>query len=415
MGHGSELNIGERLRDARRRADMTQQQLAEHAGISVDVVRKLEQGVNRTALVGTLQRLARALDVDLATLLYPPKPLPTSADPEHRAGVMAIREALTERLELAEVAAEESLLTVDELRRHVDYCWGAYWHGDHAGLGAVLPGVIRQGRLTLREAPADDHPRVADLLAQIFQVTAFVTSNLGYNDLSTIAVERAIDAAAASNDQLRSMVMLGTFVLIIQRQGRAEEARRLAVRLADRIEPRLSQARPEELSVWGHLLLHGATSAGREGRTEEADELLTVADGAAARLGADRTDYQVPFGPSRVTMMHVDVDLVTGRHNRAVRAARRIPGDAAMPLAVRSRHLVDVAFAQSSLGHGADALATILQVERMAPDWLHHHLFPRIVVGDLLRQERRRNAPLRDLVGRLGLDADLGRDLPIGY
>lgn len=416
MEHGSELTIGERLRELRRRVSppMTQRELAERAEVSVDVVQKLEQGVKQTALIGTLQRLARALDVDLTMLMCPPRPLPSGPDFDHRAGIIAIREALTELPEVLDVGAEEQLLTAEELRRQSDHCWGAYWRGDYSTLGSVLPGLIRQGRATLRREHVNERAAVCDQLARIFQVTTMVASNLAHHDLAHLAVEQAIVAADAGGDPLRSAAVRGTYAQVIQRQGRLAEAHRLTVRVADGIEPKMSQARSEELSVWGYLLVLGAASIGRDNRDDEADELLRLADSVALRLGVDRNDYEVPFGPARAAMMGVDVAVVTGREARALKIAKRFPPDAAVPLAIWSRHLTDVAYAQAVMGRTEDALDTILRVERGAPEWISYQRFPRIVVGELLRQQRRRNSPLAALAGRLNLDPDGHSGWPFG-
>ena len=57
------LTLGEYLRRHRLRAGMTQQELAEHAGLSVRAVSDLERGVRRLPYRDTLQRLADALDL----------------------------------------------------------------------------------------------------------------------------------------------------------------------------------------------------------------------------------------------------------------------------------------------------------------------------------------------------------------
>ncbi|MGH3270544.1 MAG: helix-turn-helix domain-containing protein, partial [Trebonia sp.] len=59
--------IGQRIRELRK-PRFTQHDLAAAADVSVDVIRKLEQGRRHTASIGTLQRIARALDVDVAEL-----------------------------------------------------------------------------------------------------------------------------------------------------------------------------------------------------------------------------------------------------------------------------------------------------------------------------------------------------------
>lgn len=54
--------VADRLGDVRRRRGMTQEQLAERAGVSVSVVRKLERGERNGGRMATLLALARALE-----------------------------------------------------------------------------------------------------------------------------------------------------------------------------------------------------------------------------------------------------------------------------------------------------------------------------------------------------------------
>ncbi len=61
-------SIGERIRQLRteRMPRLTQRELAEKSGISVDLISKLEQGTKQSALLTTLTKIARALDVDVS-------------------------------------------------------------------------------------------------------------------------------------------------------------------------------------------------------------------------------------------------------------------------------------------------------------------------------------------------------------
>src|SRR3954454_14065489 len=61
--------LGERVRRLRAERGMTQEQLAERAGVSVDLVKKLEQGRRESARLTTLTKLAQALDVSRSELL----------------------------------------------------------------------------------------------------------------------------------------------------------------------------------------------------------------------------------------------------------------------------------------------------------------------------------------------------------
>ncbi len=72
-----------RLRELRRYRGMTQERPAERAGLSRDVVTKLEQGVRASARIDTLAWLAAALGVPLAALFDneqdPPPPVRSCA------------------------------------------------------------------------------------------------------------------------------------------------------------------------------------------------------------------------------------------------------------------------------------------------------------------------------------------------
>lgn len=70
-GHMSE-HIGERLARLRRMADITQEQLATRSGVSVDVVRRLEQQRKHSARLPTLHALAKGLGTEVTSLLGDP-------------------------------------------------------------------------------------------------------------------------------------------------------------------------------------------------------------------------------------------------------------------------------------------------------------------------------------------------------
>jgi len=58
--------IGRQLAALRHASGLTQEQLAERAQVSVDVIRRLEQGQRQTARFTTLQAIATALDTEVS-------------------------------------------------------------------------------------------------------------------------------------------------------------------------------------------------------------------------------------------------------------------------------------------------------------------------------------------------------------
>jgi transcriptional regulator with XRE-family HTH domain len=123
---------------------MTQREVAERAGVSVDLISKLEQGQKHTALVGTLHKIAQALDVDVSALLARPARIDLEDDPQER-GVLAIRQAITALWEDTEPASAE------ELAQSARYGWACYWTNRFDVLGGLLPAFIADARATASE------------------------------------------------------------------------------------------------------------------------------------------------------------------------------------------------------------------------------------------------------------------------
>jgi transcriptional regulator with XRE-family HTH domain len=399
MATTSDGGIGARIRRLRGKL-MTQQQLADAASVSIDLIRKLEQGRRNTASVGSLQRIARALDIDLGELLAKPGSLP-SGDPD--AGVVAIRRALTTVDDLVdEPVLEGEPLVIREAQRIVQYAWGAYWAGKYDELGALLPSALIQLRATAFDSPVADQAKTRELLARGYWVTGSTLVHLGRQDLAYLAVRQALGEANHGDDALLTAVLHNSVAWHLLVQGRYAESVRVAVRSANAIEP-AGDVLPAHLSVYGSLLVTAATSAGRNRNGEQARDFLAAGAEVAGRIGYDRHDYETPFGPSQVTMQTVDVHVVTDEFGAALAAAKRMPRDAGLPLAARARHLADRAYAHARLGQGQQSLDALLAAERIGPDWIKYQSLPRQVVADLIEHERRIQSPLRGLAKRLGV------------
>lgn len=65
-------SVGQRLRDARRAAGLTQEKLAERVDVSVQTVGRIERGVQRRTPARRIEEIARALDVDLGDVYGQP-------------------------------------------------------------------------------------------------------------------------------------------------------------------------------------------------------------------------------------------------------------------------------------------------------------------------------------------------------
>ncbi len=393
----AEWSIGERIKLFRNAALMTQDDLAVAAGVSTDLIRKLEQGRRDTASIASLYRIARALDIDLGELLGRARPHPFTHDGQ--ALVLPIRDALTPIDDLTGLLDGTEVPTVATLARSVTYGWGAYWGGRYGLLAALLPDLLAQSRTVLRDCARADRALAVDLAAQVQQLTAGTLLRLGATDLAHTAARESLRLATGGEDPLRHAAMRSTLTYVLIRQGRFVDAEQVAAVTAAQIEP-AGNVSTAQLSVYGGLLLRGATAAARGDRAGAADELLTEATAVAGRTGVDRTDYEVVFGPSNVVMQSADVAVVTENYAAAAQVARRMPRNSMLPLAAQSRHLADVAHAQLRLGRDRAAESALLTMEQSAPDWTAHHRLPRMLVGELLTRGRP-SSRLRELAHRL--------------
>jgi len=395
----AEPTIGERLRALRKSSSYTQDDLAAAAEISVDVIRKLEQGRRHTASIGTLHRIARALDVDIAELLGRPRTALAASDNQEQVG--AIRDALTSVDDLLGELDGADAPDLTELSRAVSYAWGTFFAGKYGPLVALLPRLLADAQTVAHAVTTVDLGCAADLAAQVHQITAGTLVRLDAADLGHVAAREALRLAALAPDPLRVASAYYIFGHVLMRQGRFVDAERVSVAAAEAVQA-TGQAGTAQLSVYGGLLLRGATAAARQGRAGAATDLLDEATAVAQRTGVDRTDFEVIFGPSNVIMQTADCRVVAENYVGAAEVARRMPRDSALPLISRGRHLADVAHAELRLGHDRAAESALLTMERTAPEWTAHHQLPRVLVGELLTRGRP-SVRLRGLAQRLNV------------
>lgn len=392
----AEPTIGKRIRELRR-PRYTQVDLAVAADISVDVIRKLEQGRRHTTSIATLARIARVLGVDLADLLASSRPvLAASGDQDP---VIAIRDALTSVDDLLGELDDVDVPDLTEFSRAVTYAFGLYWAGRYGPLTAMLPRLLTEAAAATHGAAPADSARAADLAAQVHRIAASALLHLGAPDLGHVAAREGLRLAAWASDPLRAAAVRCSLGHVLMRQGRFVDAERVSVATAEAVQPH-GDASTAQLSVYGGLLLRGATAAARQRRAGAAADLLAEAATVAQRTGTDRADYDVVFGPGHAVMGAVDCFVVAEDYVAAADMARTMPRDSALRLTTRSRHLADVAYTQLRLGHPSTAESVLLTVEQAAPEWTAHQQLPRVLVGELMT--RGRPSPrLRALADRL--------------
>ncbi|GII65039.1 hypothetical protein Skr01_51240 [Sphaerisporangium krabiense] len=136
------------------------------------------------------------------------------------------------------------------------------WKDDkYAELAAILPKLLTD---TDTLVGLDRSRRV--VRSRLLHLTGWLLTQTRQFEAAEVALRRGLDDA---DDKLDAAAVISTWCWLLLRQGRLEQARRLATTWADDIEPRVSRATPRELSAWGWLLLRSSAAAVRDNRPEE--------------------------------------------------------------------------------------------------------------------------------------------------
>ncbi|WP_367140632.1 MULTISPECIES: helix-turn-helix domain-containing protein [Streptomyces] len=403
-----EPTIGENLARLRAQTGLTQQELSTKSGVSVAAIRVLERNGRTTALMGTLAKLARALDVRPQALLGQPQTL--RQEEGHRASVAALRRSVLALDEvpgvpLAVTADGESAPAVDELSHTVGVLWRQYHHGEFSGLVAGLPGLLGGAKAAVREARGSGRRAASAELSRAYQVAAMVAVHLSQDDLARSALEKAMVAADKAEDQLLIAAGCNALSWVLLRQGEPGLAAQLAVGAAEELNPRMAASDYAALRMWGRLMLSAVTAASRQEDFDGAAELLASAKRCTKVVRTDRMDYVngghgSAFGPSKVSMVAVELAMAQGHPGEALRLAKKVPPTRRLPPATRGRHLLDVAQAQTWEARFTEAVATLTRVQAMAGEWMRYQVLARDTVQQIFDNKGRRRidglAPLAE-------------------
>jgi transcriptional regulator with XRE-family HTH domain len=405
---GRELSIGQRIAMHRRRLGLTQDGLAMRLHRSKSWVTKIERGERPLDSVRTLLEVARALGVEVRELTGQPW-FPEPGGPGHEA-VPAIRRALLalapppvvdvnggERTRPRELPALEAAVLEA----------GRLWQTEPNPFSVVvplLPGLIAELRLAVEAAPAAEQRRAWRVLALLGHLGQEVLARLGEPDLSWIAANQAMQAAQRVADPALLGASAWRVCHAVLRVDDVEEVHTVATSALRELAPRLAEASPALLSVSGGLYLVGAVAAARAGDRTTASGFLERARMTARRLGGDRNDFWMTFGPTNVALHDVAVLIEAGNPRAAVRQGVRVDPSGLPSLERQSTHHVQLAHAHMLQRNDPEAVRELLLAERLNPEGLRYNMLAHDFVRSMLRRERRRVPPgLRGLARRLSL------------
>lgn len=379
-------HLGKTLRRLRRLADLTQEELAERSGVSVDVVRQLEQRRKHSARLPTLHALANGLGVELTTLLGDPPGVTASGESDGPRFV-AVRRAIMPALWGPPPPPLGADFSASGLRDRIAEAWTQYHDAEFDAVMKALPDLIAEARAASAAGGDDERAAGFAALGKSLQLAGHVAVRMGKTDLALAGLERAVGAAERSADPLLLPMIVNSTAWTYQRQGRLEDALAIALHAADAMKAADLTSTAAGLKVWGGLTMSAATSAARGGDYERAAAMMAAAEKEAARVaklpaGGDNRMVSV-FSPSSVRIERVRLAVQYGRSSDALALAKGMRLSKDTPPSWRTWLLLDVARAHSDVGDAAGAVKTLESLRRVAPAWMQHHTLAVAIVHDL--------------------------------
>ncbi|WFB07930.1 helix-turn-helix domain-containing protein [Streptomyces sp. LX-29] len=407
--------LADNVRKYRRRAGLSQEELAHAAGVSPGTVRKVEQG--GTVRMETLHTLARALDVTTATLVASdaPEPIGRSEEPNRR-NLIQLRAVLTPAVGLAdqdaEVAGDEPNLR--SFSRAVRDVRELYFSDSYKSVAAQLPGLLRDASLAVAYYGSGDEHRQALLArAEALRAAGTYLTQVRQYDIAYVALSGAIADAKQGGGMLAAGSGVGGMCFLLLRQGRLDEAERIAAESMDAIEPAITGAEPDHYAVWGGLAMEAAAAAARNNRPDEAKEYRKAARVAATAVGTAHcniSQHWSVFGPVTAAMKALEDSMVIG-DARAV--LRKVDEEEALsPRAWKrlgrpstndgNRFTLDVARAHTRTGDLSAAMDELTRVRAAAPEWLRHQNSAAETMQEILSMRKRTlTSEMRDMAAFL--------------
>lgn len=390
-GMTQHLTTGERVAWYRHRRGMSQEVLAGLVGRTADWLGKAENNRIELDRLSVIRTLAHALDVSIGDLIGEPTLLDWSRESGRRT-VPALREALMDYRLLTPLLgspAEGEPPSLAALRSDVKEVWDAYQGSRYGFAARQLPPLLTDALLAGQSLTGDDRAEAHGLLALTYQGAAMVLGKLGETELAWIAADRGLAAAQQSGNDTITGSLFRSVTHCLLSTGRFETAAQLVKDAAAVLEPGLSAAGPAFLSVYGTLFLTGSMAAARAEDRATTQEFLREAEAAAERLGGDGNHMWTAFGPTNVAIHRVATAGELGDMQIAAELGPQVD-TSALPVERRVRHSLEVARALSAWNRTDDALAMVLEAERLAPEQVRHHYMSRELVLGWVRGTRGR-------------------------
>ncbi|MGC4820391.1 helix-turn-helix domain-containing protein [Micromonospora sp. DT63] len=396
-----ELTFGQRLKVYRERSGKTRAVLGGLVGRSAEWVKAVETDRILPPRVHMLDRIARALKVDLSALVGELSNRSAVVNgPEHPA-LASVRDAVNRCTSSGDDVPEPLGCIEDRL--------AAAWRARHQAsdhrtvLGTLLPDLLRDAQRAALTYEGAERRRAQALLAEALGLAQMFLAYQPAAEILWRVADRAMVAAQESGD-LEALACAGWFLCQVHRDaGDWDTAMAVTLDVLSAVEPRAADGTTNLLALVGALRFEAAYTAARAGEEGRAWQYWDRADRIAQRLPQGFYQPQTSF--SRVIMgAHaVTVAVELQKSGEAVRQARRHDAAAIPSRPRRARHLIEVARAHYGKDDGETAMVSLRQAYESAPETIRFNGYARQITLDLLNGSPATRKDARDLALKVGL------------
>ncbi|MEU7990153.1 helix-turn-helix transcriptional regulator [Streptosporangium canum] len=393
-------SVGTRVRRARKRAGITQSELARRIGRAQSWVSGIENDSIPLDSIALINTLARTLRVHPNELTARPYRGDTPGEDRGHSAISEIRRHL-ERYDLDPEWIGE-VRPLPELRAATERTRWLRREARYVELADELPALLSELQAATHLYVEPDRSAAFRLLGLTYLAADSVVYNLGYADLSLITTSRVRWAGERAGDPYHGAV----FAYLRTRSLWATTSWNDALAVLDRacanIEDEYTAGQAEALAVWGGLQLRAAITAARKNDPAEAWSRHRLATEAVTRLGSrQRTNYyDLSTNQTNVDIHGVAVAVELGDGPQAVQRgeAVRLPKDVQAGRA--GHHHLDHARGLLWCGKREAALTELERAEKVAPMLIRNHPMAQQAVRTLLDLER---YSYRERIRRLGV------------
>ncbi|WP_280397575.1 helix-turn-helix domain-containing protein [Nocardia carnea] len=379
--------IGQRVRQIRARRGISQQVLADRAGMSRGAIAKYENGERPVDSRRTLLALAAALGVTVGDLTGHDQDKLDPATAGFHAVVPELETVIWTRGNVTDTRPPRSL---DDLAASSELATKLRNDCDYAALGPMLVPMLTDAYRHVRDADGANAERAWDVLGTVAYGVASALRARGYHALAWTAAQEAERAASHVGGVAPiAAAVFSQGQIMLSRPGALPAALAATTATAEKIDSEVRTA--GEIETYGMLHLQGSIVAATMGGDPEPH--LAEAAEQAGRLAGARPNTSIArnesFGPANVALWRMSAAIERREPGQVLAFAQTLAPGELPNEGRRAQYFVEIGRAHAMQRNYRDSLYALLRAEHAAPQHVRTMAPVRELVGHMMRTARR--------------------------